>query len=110
MQCGVSPAWTTRIRERLEAGASDEQILDEFVQEYGRAVLIAPPLEGFNWVGYLTPAMALILGGALVGVVLRRTVARAPRPQPVAPVSSEEWDRLRAEISKLEAEEGSADW
>ena len=111
MQCGVSPTWSQRIYERLMEGASEEQILDEFVVEYGAAVLIAPPLEGFNWVGYLTPAVALLVGGALVGLVLRRNVRAqsAPTAQP-AGVSGEEWDRLQAEILRIEEEEASSDW
>jgi cytochrome c-type biogenesis protein CcmH len=94
----------------LEGGATEDAILDEFVTEYGKAVLIAPPLEGFNWVGYLTPVMALVMGGVLVGLVLRRSI-RSREPQPVgAAVSSDEWERLQSEIRKIEEEEAASDW
>jgi cytochrome c-type biogenesis protein CcmH/NrfF len=109
MQCGVSPRWSARILQLLEGGETDEAILDEFVAEYGKAVLIAPPLEGFNWVGYLTPAMALVMGGALVGLVLRRSI-RSRQPQPVEAVSEGEWERLQSEIRKIEEEEAASDW
>lgn len=110
MQCGVSPVWAEQIYRRLNEGASEEEILDEFVVEYGTAVLIAPPLEGFNWVGYLTPGVALLLGGALVGLILRRNVHSRPVTEPATAVSSDEWDRLQAEIRKIEEEEAASDW
>lgn len=110
MQCGVSPVWAERAYRRLAEGASEQEVLDEFVLEYGQAVLIAPPLEGFNWVGYLTPAVALLLGGALVGLVLRRNVGQGPEPVEAEGVSSEDWNRLQTEIRKLEEEEASSDW
>lgn len=111
MQCGVSPAWSEQIFRRLSEGASEQEVLDEFVVEYGQAVLIAPPLEGFNWVGYLTPAVALLMGGVLVGLVLRRSVgSRAAEPARSDVVSRADWNRLQAEIQKLEEEEASSDW
>jgi cytochrome c-type biogenesis protein CcmH/NrfF len=109
MQCGVSPVWSARILTLLDQGASEEEVLADFVGEYGKAVLIAPPLEGFNWVGYLTPAAALLMGGALVGLLLRRGL-RSPTSEPQTAVSSEEWDRLQAEIRKIEEEETASDW
>ena len=110
MQCGVSPRWSEQIYRRLTEGAAEQEILDEFVVQYGQVALIAPPLEGFNWVGYLTPAVALLLGGALVGLVLRRNVGAHTAPTEAAAVSSDEWDRLQSEIRKIEEEEASSDW
>lgn len=111
MQCGISPAWSQRILAQLEEGRTEEQILDGFVADYGKAVLIAPPLEGFNWVGYLTPAMALLMGGALVGMVLKRnTRASGVHAEVGTPVSDADWDRLQAEIRKIEDEEAASGW
>ena len=111
MQCGVSPVWTARIRQLLEDGAAEGPILDQFVAQYGKAVLLAPPLEGFNWVGYLTPIMALLMGGALVGLVLRRNLGESePQPAHVNSVSDEEWLRLQAEIRRIEEDEARSDW
>jgi cytochrome c-type biogenesis protein CcmH len=54
------------VRERLNEGASEQEILDFFVSRYGEDVLAAPPARGFNltiWVvGALTlPSAILIL-------------------------------------------------
>ena len=53
----------TVIRARLTAGASDQQILDEFVASYGDGILTEPPKRGISlgvWIG------------PLIGVDLRR--------------------------------------
>lgn len=53
------------VRERLEAGESEDEILAYFVSKYGQWVLLDPPKEGFNLVVWLTP-LVLLLGGAAV--------------------------------------------
>jgi len=111
MQCGTSPRWSARILQLLNEGMDEEEILEDFVLQYGTVALIAPPLEGFNWVGYLTPAVALLMGGALVGLVLRRTTHEPDlEPAMETAVSTEEWDRLQDEIRRLEEAEDSSDW
>ena len=70
MQCGVSPVWSEQIYRRLVEGAEEQEILDEFVVQYGQAALIAPPLKGFNWVGYLTGWSSANSSQAAIGVRL----------------------------------------
>ena len=53
------------VRERLEAGDSEEEVLAYFVSKYGQWVLLDPPKEGFNLVVWLAP-LVLLLGGAVV--------------------------------------------
>jgi cytochrome c-type biogenesis protein CcmH len=53
------------LRERVEACASEEQISDELVAQFGPAVLAAPPREGFHWLAWLLP-LAGVLGAAAV--------------------------------------------
>lgn len=75
------------ISVRLAAGATKEQIKDEFVAQYGPVVLGEPPREGLNWLIWLLPAVALI-GGA---VWIFRTVrgwTKAPAAAPARPVST----------------------
>jgi cytochrome c-type biogenesis protein CcmH len=105
MQCGTSPAWSRRILEELERGESEEVILAGFVADFGKSVLMAPPLEGFNWIAYLLPSTAIVIAAMGIGLVVRRGV-RTPRPSGVSPtVSSEEWTRLEAEMRGIEEEE-----
>ena len=109
MQCGTSPAWSEQIRADLERGMSPDEIRASFVAEYGPTVLMAPPPEGFNLVGYLLPSFALIAAGALVLVVIRRGSGRETEVATVTEVSDEEQERLRVAMRSLEDQE-SPDW
>lgn len=109
MQCGTSPAWSERIRRDLEAGLTPEAIQASFVEEYGPTVLMAPPAEGFNLLGYLLPAFAIVTAGAAVLLVIRAGRGRHPEVAPVAEASDEEQALLAAELRKLEQAE-SPDW
>jgi cytochrome c-type biogenesis protein CcmH/NrfF len=79
MQCGISPAWSQRILQLLVQGESEEVILAGFASEFGISVLMEPPLEGFNWVGYFLPWVAILTTAVVVGTVLRK---RAPLTEP----------------------------
>jgi cytochrome c-type biogenesis protein CcmH/NrfF len=109
MQCGTSPEWSVRIRRELEAGLTPEAIRAGFVAEFGPTVLMSPPAEGFNLVGYFLPALAIVSAGALVGLVIRGGTGRKPAVVPVEDASEAEQARLAAELRKLEQSE-SPDW
>lgn len=108
MQCGVSPGWSLRIRESLAAGESVEAIKASFVADYGTQVLMLPPAEGFNLLGYFLPMMAILAAGALVGMVARGGATREAIA-PAGELSEAEEERLRAAMQKLDEEE-SPDW
>jgi cytochrome c-type biogenesis protein CcmH len=59
------------IRKKLEAGESEQQIVDYFVATYGDSVLLEPPRRGLGWVVWLGPVLALALGGVVLYLVLR---------------------------------------
>ena len=106
MQCGESPAFTQRIMRALEAGESEEMILAGFVADFGPQILLSPPREGFNWVGYVMPWVAFVFSGILIGFFLRRNVKHGPERAPVvsSDVSDEDWERLRKEMKAAEKE------
>lgn len=107
MQCEVSPGWTQRIRRDLEAGMTPEAIQASFVADYGMTVLMAPPPEGFNLVGYLLPGFTILAAGTLI--VAARGRMKTRELAPVTEVSDEDAERLRAEWQKLDKSE-SPDW
>jgi cytochrome c-type biogenesis protein CcmH/NrfF len=108
MQCGTSPVWSQRIRASLEAGESVEAIQASFVADFGTTVLMMPPAEGFNLLGYLLPAVAILTAGMLVGLIARgRATGEAVAAAGV--LSEEDEARLRAAMQKLDADE-SPDW
>lgn len=109
MQCGTSPVWSERIRTGLESGLTPEAIQASFVEEYGPAVLMAPPPEGFNLVGYFLPALAIVTAAGAVLLVIRAGAGRGGERVAAAPVSAEAEERLAAELRKLEEAE-RPDW
>lgn len=108
MQCGESPVWSMRIKEALEAGESMEAIQASFVADYGTEVLMLPPAEGFNLLGYFLPAAAILSAGMLVGVVARGRATHEALV-PVEQLSSDEEAKLRAAMQSLDEAE-SPDW
>ena len=51
------------VRERISAGDSDSQVIDFLVARYGEFVLLKPRLNEHTLVLWLTPPLALLLGG-----------------------------------------------
>lgn len=63
------------IRERLEAGADEAQIVDYFVARYGDYVLMQPPARGAGLVLWLIPPALLLAGGFGTWLWWRRRIA-----------------------------------
>jgi len=109
MQCGTSPVWSVRVRDQLEQGLEEDAILAGFVADFGPEVLMSPPAEGFNLVGYFLPALAIVTAGMFVGLVIRGGASQRAVMAPVEELSEEEQARLDAELRRLEQAE-SPDW
>jgi len=109
MQCGISPGWSERIRQSLVAGESPEAIQASFVADFGMTVLMAPPAEGFNLVGYLLPSVAIVMAGMFIGLFVQRRAGRSERRVPVTELADGDAERLRTELQKLDEAEGP-DW
>ena len=75
------------VRQRLEAGDSDAQVLDFLVARYGDFVLLKPPLKLDTLLLWGLPPLALVAGLAAIVVMSRRRSARVERAEPL---SSEE--------------------
>jgi cytochrome c-type biogenesis protein CcmH/NrfF len=108
MQCADSPGWSERIRRDLEAGATAEAIQASFVADFGGRVLMAPPPEGFNLVGYLLPGVTILMAGAMIAIVGRGRM-KGQQLAPVTELADEDAERLRTEMQKLDQSE-SPDW
>jgi cytochrome c-type biogenesis protein CcmH len=90
------------VRERLQAGDSNQQVLDFLVQRYGEFVLLRPRLHWRTALLWLAPALLLIGGGLVLFLVARRRGAAAS-PDAAVPqggaLTAEEKRRL-AELIK----------
>ncbi|MFB0993853.1 MAG: cytochrome c-type biogenesis protein CcmH [Paracoccaceae bacterium] len=60
------------VRERLEAGDSDDQVLAFITVRYGEYVLLMPKETGANILLFLAGPSMLILGGGLAFAFVRR--------------------------------------
>lgn len=61
------------IRERVDEGASDDTIKDEFVARYGEWVLLSPPTTGIGLALWVLPVVGLVAGAAAMAGLLRRS-------------------------------------
>jgi cytochrome c-type biogenesis protein CcmH len=60
------------VRERLQAGDSDFQVIDFLVARYGEFVLLKPRLNPHTWLLWLLPPLALVGGGLALWIHGRR--------------------------------------
>ena len=70
--------WRATIREKLEAGWSDQAILDYFAAQYGERVLAQPSTRGLNVLVWALPVLSLAAGAVVLWAFLR---GAARRPQ-----------------------------
>ena len=98
--CSVSPAMHADIMGLVSGGYVATEILRAFQKVYGERVLMSPVKSGFNWLGYVTPSIAIAVGALLIFSLIRKWGARAAqRPTPVAANTS----ATTAELDAIEA-------
>jgi cytochrome c-type biogenesis protein CcmH len=105
--CTFSPAMHKEVMDRRTAGEDPETIIAAFVAREGEAILMAPPAEGFDLVGYVVPGLAMAAGvAALIAWISRRRMRRAA-PVAVAadatPIDDTERERPRRALDDVEA-------
>ena len=87
--------------QQLEAGASNEEILDYMVARYGEFVRYRPRFDGATAVLWLAPALLLLAGVAVVVLTLRGR--RKPGAESGATeLSPEENERLKTLLKASE--------
>jgi cytochrome c-type biogenesis protein CcmH len=104
--CEVSPAMHRDVIALVEGGYDAQEIVDAFTASYGEKVLMAPTKRGFNLVGWTMPFGALVMGGGLLALLLRRwqrrgVVARGVErgPAPIAGVDATDDELRRVEAA-----------
>jgi cytochrome c-type biogenesis protein CcmH len=110
--CTVSPALHREVLDLFEAGKSPDEIVQAFVAKRGESILMAPPAQGFNLIGYLLPGLAVVVAGTVIGLVLFRKRSRpgvtdpseprraAELVEPVEP-TLEELERVRTGLEEI---------
>jgi cytochrome c-type biogenesis protein CcmH len=91
------------VRERLQAGDSNSQVLDFLVQRYGEFVLLRPRLHWRTALLWLTPPLLLLAGGVVLFLIARRRSTTAPADAAVpqgGALTADEERRLAALIKR----------
>jgi cytochrome c-type biogenesis protein CcmH len=65
------------IGEKLAEGEDLASIKNYFIAQYGPQVLGEPPMEGFNWLAWVLPVLAVVAGGLFVWTRLRSSTRQA---------------------------------
>lgn len=92
-----------QIRTEVQQDATDDEIRDTLISQYGGEVLLNPPAEGIGSLVWVLPVLVVVLGAAGVGAAVtgtsvlgreasdedRRLVANARGSKPVALDSDE---------------------
>ena len=61
----LSQQMRENIRQQLQSGKSEPEVIQYFVSRYGDRILLSPPSQGFTLLAWLVP-IALLLGGTLL--------------------------------------------
>ena len=83
--CTYSPELHKEVIALFEAGRSADQIVAAFVAKHGEQILLAPPAQGFNILGYILPTVAVIFGAGAMGFILLRRHRLRLAAQPAMP-------------------------
>jgi cytochrome c-type biogenesis protein CcmH/NrfF len=100
--CSSATPMRAEIRERLEKGETVDAIVDSFVARYGRKVMSAPTMKGFDFTAWIMPFIMLCLGLVTVGWIVVRMVRPAAAAPNSAPVAVD--PRVEKELREFEEE------
>ncbi|ADJ27761.1 cytochrome c-type biogenesis protein [Nitrosococcus watsonii] len=84
------------IHQKMQQGASNEEIVDFLVQRYGDFVLYRPPMRPTTYLLWFGPVLLLLLGFGVFIIVMRR------RHQALTPTLSEAEHRRMAKLLEEE--------
>ena len=70
------------IRQQLQSGKSEQEVIQYFVSRYGDRILLSPPWQGLTLLAWLVP-IALMLGGILLLFVVLRSWQSNSDKQPI---------------------------
>lgn len=93
------------VRERLKAGASDDEIKDYVVERYGEYVLLKPPFGGHTLLLWLLPALVLAGAVAVAARLLKPSRSSADATSPPS-LSADEEARLKSIVGRTGVDQG----
>jgi cytochrome c-type biogenesis protein CcmH len=101
LQCPSAIPLRQEIRQQMNLDKNKSGILAHFAEKYGEKVLSSPTTSGFNITAWVTPFIAVGLGGWTVLLTLRRWTRRSAIAAAAAgPVAEEDPQRTKSEAEK----------
>lgn len=94
--------WREIIRQKLSEGWTEDQIKQYFVEQYGDRVLATPPARGLNWLVYILPPLAFVVGAYILFRAIRGWRQPAMAEESFPPTAPEDpyIARLEEELQK----------
>lgn len=92
------------IEIKLAEGEDAESIRDYFLEQYGPQVLGEPPRQGFNWLAWLLPLVAVAGGGIFLWLRLQQMAgpSRPATARVAGPEHDERERRLDEELARYD--------
>jgi cytochrome c-type biogenesis protein CcmH len=88
------------MREKMHAGASDQEILDMLVERFGKSVLFDPPIDEETMPLWIAPFALLLLGCAVLVYQLRKRRQTVPESSLTAEAQQRATTLLKQEENK----------
>jgi cytochrome c-type biogenesis protein CcmH len=105
LQCSFAVPRKQEIATAIAEGKGKEEILTSYMTQFGEKVLSAPTTTGFNLAAWITPFLALLLGGVVVSLISlrwsRQRALKEPKPSLVTEVTDEYRERLKKELAQF---------
>ncbi len=101
----ISQQMRAVIRQQLQSGKSEQEVIQYFVDRYGEQIVWSPPWQGFTLLAWLVPISLLFVGAFLLIAVLR-TWRIAPSTLPtgddaeLAHIDAADLERYRSQIEE----------
>ncbi len=113
--CDTSKETRKDLMARLESGLTVKQVIQVYVDKHGETILSAPSKRGFNLTAWVTPFVALVVGGFGVRKVIQSWTGKSKLKSNESTATSPESDqkaasptrslhnRLQDELDQLES-------
>lgn len=88
MQCGINLKGI--ISKKIDAGWNRQKIVDYMMKNYNEQILSAPTKKGFNITAWVTPFIAIALGGLAISLVVIAWVKSTSGAAPIIPTKKSE--------------------
>ena len=105
-ECMSRDSMLTLIEQKLAQGQSETGIIQFFVDQYGEQVLASPPKRGFNLVAWVLPFVAILAGGGVIYIALKKWLWQGRQSPTMATTEADEKDekyqqRLEKELAEF---------